>query len=377
MHIKKQIFNHLKNLPGWRTKRKLVVISVDDYGNVRLDSKKARENMDKAGLKVHSRFDAYDTLETRDDLGALFEVLTSVKDKKGNHAVFTPFALPCNINFEAMQEEGYERYIYELLPETYAKLSALQPQAYKGTWDLWKEGIEKGLMAPQFHGREHFNLKVFESNLNLGDKSTLVALKNRSYTSINNSLHPRLSYTGAFDLEDLLGLKGYHAIVKDGTRRFNEVYGYYPDYFNPPGAREHSDLHEALHDCGIKYMDAPLIKKQIKEGGGYSYDMSYLGKKNKLGQRFLIRNVVFEPGFTGVETAVSIAWKQINAAFRLNKPAIISSHRVNFSGLITESNRTESLKALKILIEMITANYPEVEFISALELAKIITKDGR
>jgi len=50
--MKQTILNHLKNIPGWKTKRKLIVFSVDDYGNVRLDSKKARDNMDKAGLKV-------------------------------------------------------------------------------------------------------------------------------------------------------------------------------------------------------------------------------------------------------------------------------------------------------------------------------------
>jgi hypothetical protein len=40
--MKQNLILNLKNLVGWRTKRKIVVISVDDYGNVRLDSKKAR-----------------------------------------------------------------------------------------------------------------------------------------------------------------------------------------------------------------------------------------------------------------------------------------------------------------------------------------------
>jgi hypothetical protein len=161
MSIKQTVFNHLKNIPGWRTNRKFVVISVDDYGNVRLDSKKARQRIDAAGLKVHSRFDAYDTLETKVDLESLFEVLTSVKDHNGSHAVFTPFTLPCNINFEAMTREGNIKYISEQLPETYKKLAAMQPKAYDGAWSLWKEGIENGIMVPQFHGREHFNLNEY------------------------------------------------------------------------------------------------------------------------------------------------------------------------------------------------------------------------
>ena len=69
--MKQALFNNIKNIRGWKTKRKVIVISVDDYGNVRLDSKKARERMNEAGLKVRSRFDAFDTLETREDLEML------------------------------------------------------------------------------------------------------------------------------------------------------------------------------------------------------------------------------------------------------------------------------------------------------------------
>src|SRR5690554_7680977 len=50
----------------------------------------SRSNMDKAGLKVKSRFDAFDTLENREDLEMLYDALGLVKDKNGRHAVFTP-----------------------------------------------------------------------------------------------------------------------------------------------------------------------------------------------------------------------------------------------------------------------------------------------
>ena len=373
MSIKQSIFNHIKNIPGWRTKRKLVVISVDDYGNVRLDSKKARENMDKAGLKIHSRFDAFDTLETREDLEALFEVWTSVKDKNGNHAVFTTFAMPCNINFEKMREEGNSEYIYELLPETYKKLSQLYPKDYQGTWSLWKEGISARVLAPQFHGREHLNLKLLKSNLRNKENSTLISLANRSYTSINNSSHPNLSFTTAFDFENQLDIEGFSSIISDGVLQFNEVFGYQPKYFNPPGGRENNIIHSYLNHSGILFMDSPLIKVQKEVNGEFSRKLFYLGKQNKFGQTFLIRNVVFEPGVFKGDSSVSLALSQIKAAFKLNKPAIISSHRVNFSGLIDQNSRRQNLIALSKLLMKIKELYPDVEFVSALELGEIIT----
>ena len=134
--MKQAIFNNVKNIWGWKTKRKILVLSVDDYGNVRLDSKKARKRMDAAGLKVKSRFDAYDALETREDLEILFDTLFSVKDKNGRHAVCTAFAMPCNIDFEKMDSNDYKDYHYERLPDTYRKLEAIDKNAYAGTWNL-------------------------------------------------------------------------------------------------------------------------------------------------------------------------------------------------------------------------------------------------
>ncbi len=366
--MKQTLLNHIKNIPGWRTNRKLVVISVDDYGNVRLDSKKARENMDKAGLKIHSRFDAYDTLETREDLEALYEVLTSVKDKNGNHAVFTPFALPCNINFEAMKEEGYERYIYELLPKTFEKLSARHPQTYEGAWDLWKEGIEKGLMRPQLHGREHFNVAELEEKLSVSDQEVLISLKNRSYTSISNSKYPTRSWAGAFTFwleEENTRLK---EIAQDGFSRFQQVYGYTPTHFMAPTARVSDGVLNVLAESGILVSDKPLIEKNHLGQGKFQQKLNYTGKQHLRNLKLAVRNVVFEP--TENSHSIGMALDQVNAAFRFKKPAIISSHRVNFCGLISEENRNSSLGSLKKLLGAIKAEHPEVEFISSEELVK-------
>lgn len=40
MSIKQTLVTNLKNIPGAKTKRKLVVIYVDDYGSIRVKTKK-------------------------------------------------------------------------------------------------------------------------------------------------------------------------------------------------------------------------------------------------------------------------------------------------------------------------------------------------
>lgn len=374
-NFKNNLILNTKNLVGWRTKRKIVVISVDDYGNVRLDSKAARDRMDKHGLKIYNRFDAFDTLETKRDLEALYNMLTSVKDRNGRQAVFTPFALPCNINFEKMEEEGYQEYYYELLPKTFKKLSEQQPIAYEGTWELLQEGIDKKLIVPLFHGREHLNLKLLEEKLAAKDPELMIALKNRSYTSISSSEYKTISTMAAFDFWKFNENERFKNIIEDGLKTFEKVYGYRSDHFNPPGGREHPVIHKALKDEGIKFIDTPLLKREHQGGGKYKKVFNYTGKRNNLGQTYLVRNVVFEPTEDRGIDWVSYAMKQIEAAFRWNRPAIISSHRVNFCGHIDPANRKEGLRALKSLLKQITERWPQVEFMAANELGALINSE--
>ena len=55
MSVKNHIKNHLKNISGWRTNRKLVIFSVDDYGNVRLASKSALSNLENSNIRIYTR----------------------------------------------------------------------------------------------------------------------------------------------------------------------------------------------------------------------------------------------------------------------------------------------------------------------------------
>lgn len=368
MSVRQAILNNLKNIYGWQTNRKFVVFSVDDYGNVRLDSKQAREKLDSAGMKVQSRFDAFDTLETRTDLEELFGVLSSVKDKTGRHAVFTPFVVPCNIDFEKMAKERYQTYHYELLPTTYAKLAVKDPGAYEKTWDLWQEGLLQGLMSPQFHGREHLNLKLFEEKLVARDREVLTCLANRSYTSLAGPDNSKIAYNAAFDFWDFAETCNFKEIISSGLDAFEAVYGYRSIHFTPPGGRENTTIHRYLKDGGILFVDMPLVKLEHLGHGRYKRSINYTGKKNRFGITAVVRNVVFEPTHNSGIDWIAYAVRQIEAAFRWRRPANISSHRVNYCGHISPQNRQEGLAALKGLLKEIVTRWPDAEFVSSAEL---------
>jgi hypothetical protein len=371
--MKQNILNHLKNIYGWRTKRKLVIIVVDDYGNVRLDSPSALQTLKSKGFLTNaSRFDLLDSLENTQDLIELFSVLQSVKDSNGQNAIFTPLALPCNINFEKIIEDDFQNYQYETLPETYGKLESLQPSAYNGTWEIWKQGIQEGIMEPQYHGREHLNLKVFNELIQSKSDHIIENLKNRSYTAVQNTGYSTIDFTSAFSFWEYDENYKFKEIIADGLKRFEEVFGYRAIYFNPPAGGGHPIIHEWLWDCGIRYIDAHLIRSEHLGLGKTSKVFNFTGKKNKLGQTIVVRNVVFEPTENHFFDSVGHALKQTEAAFRLNRPAIISSHRVNFSGHISEDNRKKGLYDLRQLLVQIVKKWPDVEFVSAGDLGDII-----
>ena len=79
---KSDILNLLKNLPGFRTSRKIVVIESDDWGSIRMPSGQVSDKLLKKGLiRENDPYSRLDTLADEDDLNHLFEVLGKHKDK--------------------------------------------------------------------------------------------------------------------------------------------------------------------------------------------------------------------------------------------------------------------------------------------------------
>ena len=63
--MKQFLQNHVKNIGGWKTAKRLVLFSVDDYGSVRAHSKVALNTLKLKGIISNQRFDRLDTLESR------------------------------------------------------------------------------------------------------------------------------------------------------------------------------------------------------------------------------------------------------------------------------------------------------------------------
>ena len=115
----------LYNIPGWHTRRHLIVIESDDWGSIRTPSYEAYNNLLNKGIRVdRDPYCRYDNLATANDLSNLFEVLSSVKDSKGHPAVITANTVTCNPVFEKIKADKFNKYHYELFTDTLKRSQA-------------------------------------------------------------------------------------------------------------------------------------------------------------------------------------------------------------------------------------------------------------
>ena len=360
----------IRNLYGWCTHRKVVVIESDDWGSIRMPSNRAFESISKKRLDSSGasyRFNTYDTLADKIDLMLLFETLSSFRDIHGNHPVITALSVVANPDFEKIRKNEYKEYFYEPFPRTLER--------YYGSdnpFPLWNEGIQNKLLLPQFHGREHLNVAVWMNALKQNDVEARIAFDNRLW-GFNNKHKYGITYQAAFDIENIDQLPYQKEIIKDGLNLFEKLFGYRASYFVPPNGPFNNQLEAVAASEGIRFMFAPKIQYEPLGEGKIKKRFHYPGQQNRHGQYYLSRNCFFEQSEPGKDW-VDGCLNDINIAFRFHKPAVISSHRVNYIGALDPANRTRGLQQLKVLLGTILKTWPDVEFLSSVELGELMVQ---
>lgn len=364
----KNLIKNISNIPGWRTNRKIVVFESDDWGSIRMPSNVVYDKLLAKGLTIDkgegSRYNKYDTLASANDLANLFETLNSVKDKNNHAAKITAVSLTSNPDFEKIKANGFETYVHEPFTTTLSKYN------HQDAFALWQEGFNANIFVPEFHGREHINVQAWLRSLSNGDKEALFAFEHGFWSYDRKGA---FGFQAAFDLELAKDLVEQKAIISEGLRLFEELHGYRARFFVPPNGPINNELEKVAADGGIQYMSSPKIQLEVFGEKKTKRNFRYLGKSNNYDQIYITRNAFFEPS-SAAASEVNKCLKEIEMAFKWGKPAVISSHRVNFIGTLNKKNRDNSLKLLFELLNSIIKKWPEVEFMTSSELGEIIKK---
>ncbi|HLR36753.1 MAG TPA: hypothetical protein VK084_01805, partial [Chitinophagaceae bacterium] len=277
--------------------------------------------------------------------------------------------LAANPDFEKIRNAGYREYFYELITDTFDKYPN-----HSNCINLWKKGLDAGVFYPQSHGREHLNVSMFMAALQQGNSDVLFGFEHnmpgcmpRGNTGGGNTFVESLRYTSHQDKEEKL------SFILEGLGLFESLMGFPSETFIPPNYIWNSDFDKSISEKGVRFYQGRRKMKEPLYDGSIRLRTHRLGEKNKFGQRYLIRNAVFEPALVkSNEDPVGRCLKDIAAAFRMNKPAVICTHRLNYVGFIDQGNRDQNLKMLDELLLQITRMWPEVEFLNSAQFGNML-----
>lgn len=364
MKIKDYISDSIHNIKSVHTKRKLVVFQSDDWGALRTPSKDVYNKLIKRGLPldkdVYSRNEA---LENKKDLERLFEVLTSVKDKNGNHPVFTANYVVANPDFEKIKEDSFQNYYYESIEDTFRK-----QQGENLINTICSEGIREGIWFPQSHGREHLNVNLWMNALRDNIPEVRLAFDHGMF-AVSKSLvrYGNPNFLAAFNAKSEQEEVEYETIIREGLLSFKDIFKYESESFISPNYIWGIKLERELMKYNVCMLQCGKVQR-LPEIYNHKIARHYTGNSNVNQQIYICRNCDFEPTTSRSLDIVNKCMMQIKNAFFWNAPVIINTHRINYIGSINQDNIDVNLQKLKELLNYMIIRWPDIEFVTTSDL---------
>lgn len=361
-NFKNIVSQTLVNVSGFRTDCKIVVFESDDWGSIRTPSQKVIDNLKSFGIDLDKNpYSKNDGLEKNSDVEYLFEILSKYKDSYGSHPIITKNFVTCNPDFKKIEKDLFKMYHNQKIDETYEIY-----EESNGVLSLMKNGIEAGLILPQYHGREHVNVEYWMELLNEDDYVCRKAFEyGVSGLSKSTAHHFKKNMQATYDTTNTSFVA---ESLLEGLNLFKEIFNFNSKSFIPNNFTL-DDVHFKLLlqnnvkiIQGMKYQLFPNSDNQIQKR-----ILRRNGEVNALGQTNIVRNCNFEP--TESKKNYIYTLKEIKLAFFFNQPAVISSHRINFTSRISEKNRDVNLVDFDLLLKSILKLWPDVQFMTTLELA--------
>lgn len=350
------------NYPSpFKLNEKLLILESDDWGAIRTPSNEVLTEFENFGIDLSKSVYKVDSLASERDLDSLFDLLLSIRNAEGQHPVITANTIMANPDFEKIRESGYTEYHFEPFYRTFQRY----PEHNKNL-SLWRKAIEYKIFKPQFHGREHVNINRWLESLQNDDKFVRFTFeKGSTYSGKADN-----AFMEAYDWNNDSEIEGHKEIIREGLDMFEKTFGYNSKSFIAPCYSWDSKLEPILAKEGITCIQG--IHTQLAptgSSGTYKHVRHFFGEKNNYGSFYNVRNVFLEPSQDPNKDWSYEAMAGINAAFLCGKPAVISTHRINYIGYVCPQNRDNGLRQLKKLLTKVVTKWPDVKFISTDQLS--------
>ena len=353
------------NRKGKRLRKKYLIIESDDWGSIRIPNKQAQQVLENAGIDlVKNPYLKYDGLESSQDVMALFEVLSSVKNKFNQNPKITLNTVTHNPDFQKIRESGFKEYSREPIQKTYDRFNESDISK------IITEGIDNNLCLPQFHGTEHVNVPLWLLMLQESSVSSIIhkafeagvsGIPKEEYLGYKGNLQATYEST---DLEYVLDS------LQLGLTSFESLWGFKSKTFIANNYVWDSSIEERLNGLGVEHFQGMKYQLLPYKTGKLRH---VNGEQNGFGQTFSVRNCHFEPSEKG--TQIDHTLEEVKSAFAWGKPAVLCTHRINFTSRFNVQQRDRNLKGFNRLLKEIVQKWPDVIFLNSAEFATIL-KNG-
>lgn len=355
---------------GFHTDEHLLVIESDDWGSIRTPSRETFLKLQAEG--DHPEKDAFlrsDCLESQEDLDSLFALLRSVRDGRDHPAVVTANFAMANPDFDRID---YEKGIYhnESFLETYKRYGHRE-----NNLQMIKDAYKEGSFVPQLHCREHLNVRRWMRDLAEKKKDTLWAFREKmvgigaSFTGAN-----QFAYMDAFNYDTPAACEDLANILKEAQAQFESVFGFKSETFVASCFVWGTPLEKVMQEISIRGIQCGEWQLAPTSGEGtlgIKRRLHYTGQRSSGGQLISVRNCSYEPAYYhNPKTCAKDCFRQVAYAFAHRKPAIVNSHRFNYIDTIQPGNAEKNRQGLKTFLDMVLQAYPDVQFISSVDMHK-------
>lgn len=343
-----------------RDGQKIVIIESDDWGSIRTSNISYFKRLKDIGYPVSNSPYMMDAVETEEDLEGLFNVLFDNETSSKQVPKFTANIITSNPNFQKIKECDFTSYYSETVSDRDKRLGL-------NLVNKWNEGKVKDLFIPEFHAREHINVPLWLSDLRNKDYEALLTFDMEMCGLPKSvSLRGQSYFTHVYD--DKADVK---TLISEGIEQFYSLFGVYPKSSIAPNVTWNDSVEKELRRYGITSIQSGKVQREIRKNK-FVFTPHFTGEMNSYEQIYSVRNVTFEPSRSGDLDYWKKSFAQVQSMLMQGRPAIISTHRVNYVGSISTTNRDNSLDQLNRLLSAINEAYPDVQYMSTSQFEKVI-----
>lgn len=353
--FRKRLIRRLRSWADWRCQEPVIVFESDDWGMERRECGEFIRNFAVPGDW------ADEETETADDLEHLYRVLERHRDPEGRSASFTANFVVANPDFDGIARDRFVRY--------YDRPIGQNDQLKKH----WVDGFQRGVFLPQYHGRSHFSTEAWLRDLRDGIPGARLMFDRRYHGGLSLVRGEDWRYhseyicwsTGEEQPNDEL-----RSWLDGGLRFFHDVFGFSPR----STIATHYILTQAMANAwsaaGGEFVQGTNYRIMRGPEGRLRSLSHTLGERSPEGLLLMGRNVKFDPRPQRSQHGVKFAFREIKRCFESQVPAVIDTHRINFTGRWG----SQSIEALDSLLCALRPYRPR--FLTTVELGEAIEQHG-